>query len=157
MLVGLGYTYVGSICCRYCASSVLQNLIDGLFGNISALDYWYTGSIMVLIFWLLVGDIFTFGGRGWCVPFCPLGTVSGFIHAVGAKIGFYRTVKNEKDCKNFGSCSEVCPMWAIGSDNSIERTLCINCKECVNRCPSHAFGMRWGRLKEIDDFDNESS
>ncbi|MEM3364853.1 MAG: 4Fe-4S binding protein [Candidatus Methanomethyliaceae archaeon] len=155
ILVGLGYTYVGSICCRYCPASVLQNLADGLFGNALAIEYWHTGSILVLIFWLLVGGIFTFGGRGWCILFCPLGAVSGLIHAIGAKLGFYRTVKNKGACKNCGSCSDVCPMWAIGSD--IERTLCINCKECVNRCPSRAFGMVWGRLKESDPIGNESS
>ncbi|MCX8181552.1 MAG: 4Fe-4S binding protein [Candidatus Methanomethyliaceae archaeon] len=157
ILVGLGYAYVGSICCRYCTSSVLQNIVNGLFGNSLAFEYWHTGSILTLIFWLLVGGIFTFGGRGWCILFCPLGAVSGLIHAIGAKIGFYRTVKNEEDCKNCGSCSDICPMWAIGSDNSIERTLCINCKECINRCPSRAFSMIWGRRKKSDYVDNEAS
>lgn len=144
ILVGFGYANVSSICCRYCSSSVMQNLVYGLFGNPSALEYWHSGSILVLIFWLLVGGIFTFGGRGWCILFCPLGAISGMAHAIGAKLRLYRIVKNEKNCRKCGSCSDVCPMWAIGSDYSIERTLCINCKECVNRCPAHAFIMAWG-------------
>lgn len=156
VLVGLGYASVGSICCRYCPASVMQNLVDGLFGNPSALEYWHSGAILVLVFWLLVGGIFTFGGRGWCILFCPLGAVSGLVHTIGARLGFYRTVKNDKKCRDCGSCSEACPMWAISTSNSIERTLCINCKECVNRCPSHAFTMVWGRGKE-EDFVNEGN
>jgi formate hydrogenlyase subunit 6/NADH:ubiquinone oxidoreductase subunit I len=36
-------------------------------------------------------------------------------------------------------------MWAINEDKSIETTLCINCKECVNLCPKGAYSMKWGR------------
>jgi len=149
VLVGIGYAGVSSICCRYCPSSVLQNLVDGLLIHPSALDYWHTGSILTLLFWLLIGGIFTFRGRGWCIFFCPLGAVSGLIHTIGARLGLYRTIKNEKNCKDCGSCLDVCPMWAIGHGGSIERTLCINCKECINKCPTHAFTMVWGKVREI--------
>jgi len=148
ILVGIGYAGVSGICCRYCPSSVLQNLVNGLLTQPSALDYWHTGAILVLLFWLLIGGIFTFGGRGWCILFCPLGAVSGLIHTIGARLGFYRTIKNEKYCKECGSCLDVCPMWAIGVGGSIERTLCINCKECVKKCPAHALNVVWGKVKE---------
>ncbi|MBC7113494.1 MAG: 4Fe-4S binding protein [Candidatus Methanomethyliales bacterium] len=149
VLVGLGYAGVSSICCRYCPSSVLQNVVDGLLISPSALDYWHSGSILALFFWLLIGGLFTHGGRGWCILFCPLGAVSGLVHKIGARLGFYRTVKNENNCTKCRSCSDVCPMWAISPGGSIERTLCINCRECINKCPAHAFTMVWGRKKAI--------
>lgn len=38
---------LASICCRYCASSQLQNIVDGIF-NPAALEYWHSGALLVL-------------------------------------------------------------------------------------------------------------
>ncbi|MEM1573053.1 MAG: 4Fe-4S binding protein [Candidatus Methanomethylicaceae archaeon] len=144
LLIGLGYAGVSSICCRYCAVSVLQDdIIKFLLGE---LVYWNSGSLIVLIFWLIIGGIFTIGGRGWCILFCPLGAVSGIVHSIGARLGFYRTIRTNKKCNNCNKCIEVCPMWAIDDDNkSIARTLCINCYECIKRCPNGVFSMVKGK------------
>jgi formate hydrogenlyase subunit 6/NADH:ubiquinone oxidoreductase subunit I len=39
-------------------------------------------------------------------------------------------------------------MWAKGVGGSIERTLCINCKECVKKCTAHALNVVWGKVKK---------
>lgn len=48
LLVGYKVALVSSICCRYCTSSVLQNLADGLTGQVTAVAYWHTGSRLTL-------------------------------------------------------------------------------------------------------------
>jgi len=135
---------LSSICCRYCTSSVLQNLSSGLFGNFLAIEYWHTGSIIVLISWLLIGGVFMQGGRGWCLFFCPLGALSNVLHKAGARLGFYRIEHSKSKCASCNLCSKVCPTWAIRGDKTIERTLCISCKECVNLCPNGCYSIRRG-------------
>lgn len=128
---------VSSICCRYCASAVLQNFSSALFGEFSAIEYWQSGAIITLIFWLFVGGVFMSGGRGWCLFFCPLGAMSGLAHKLGSRLGFYRIEHAKGDCTNCNKCTDLCPMWAIKEDHTVERTLCINCKECVNACGAY--------------------
>lgn len=136
---------ISTICCRYCSSSVLQNLVNGLFGNATSLEYWSTGSIISIFAWLIIGGIFMSGGRGWCLFFCPLGAVSNLAHMAGRKFGMVRTEYDKTKCNSCNSCKDRCPMWAIKDDKTIETTLCINCKECVNMCPKGAYSMRWGK------------
>jgi len=145
---------IASICCRYCASSTLQNLVDAAFGNALAIEYWHTGGIMVLIGWLIIGGIFMVGGRGWCLFFCPLGAMSNLAHKAGSKLGMYRTEYDKTKCADCKGCKDLCPMWAINEDKSIETTLCINCKECVNLCPKGAYYMKWGRKNAGDAKQN---
>lgn len=135
---------VSSICCYYCASASLQNITDAALG-IGSLDYWFTGGIITLIGWLVIGGVFMYGGRGWCLFFCPLGAVSNLAHKAGSKFGMVRTEYNKEKCNNCNSCKDMCPMWAIKGDKTIETTLCINCKECVNMCSKGAYSMKWGR------------
>ena len=148
MLVGykiIASTDISTICCRYCTSSVLQNIAIGVFGNITAVEYWHTGAILSLTAWLIIGGIFMVGGRGWCLFFCPLGALSGLIHKAGAKLGFYRMRFDSTKCKDCKTCKTVCPTWAINDNHSIETSLCINCKECSNLCPSGAFVFNRGK------------
>jgi ferredoxin-type protein NapH len=151
ILIGLRLSgdWIGSICCRFCASTILQNLAAGIFGwllpTYGSIEYWGTAYIIVLISWLIIGGIFTHGGRGWCLFFCPLGAFSNLLYKVGAKLGFYRITYNKDKCSHCKKCYLVCPMWAIKSDHSVETALCINCKECVNICPTGAFTMKWGK------------
>jgi len=149
VLVGykLAASDLSSICCRYCTSSVLQNLSSGLFGNFLAIEYWHTGAIIVLISWLLIGGVFMQGGRGWCLFFCPLGALSNVVHKVGARLGLYRIEHSASKCASCNSCSSVCPTWAIKDDKTIERSLCIACKECVNVCPNGCYSYQKGFKK----------
>lgn len=138
-LVGykLAANQLGSVCCRYCSSAVLQNFASALFGDLSAIEYWQSGAIISLLFWLVVGGLFMSGGRGWCLFFCPLGAVSGLAHKVGARLGFYRIERKTESCNGCNKCKDICPMWAIKEDHNVERTLCVNCKECVHACDAY--------------------
>jgi polyferredoxin len=134
---------IASVCCRYCSSSVLQNMVSAVLGTPETVSYWHTGSLLTLFGWLLVGGIFTVGGRGWCLFFCPLGAMSGLAHRVGSRFGLYQTTHDPATCNNCAECQFTCPMWATKEDGSVDANLCIGCKECVNGCPGGAY--RYGR------------
>lgn len=137
---------VASVCCRYCASTMTQNIATGAFtGNFEAIGYWSSATLIVLISWLVLGGIFMSGGRGWCLFFCPLGAVSGIAHAAGSKLGMYKTDFNKEKCHDCSNCSVKCPMQAIGKDREVERTLCIDCHECVNNCNFQAYEYKRGK------------
>lgn len=138
---------LASICCRYCASAQLQNLINGIFTP-GALSYWHSGAIMVIGCWLLIGGIFWQGGRGWCLYGCPLGAVSNGLHAIGSKLGFtYKVQHDFTNCAQCGKCERVCPSWAITRQEagvSINRNTCIACLECVKACDKDCYSYKRG-------------
>jgi ferredoxin-type protein NapH len=137
---------ISNVCCRYCTSSILQNISSGAFGNPEALAYWHSGGIIVLIAWLLVGGIALYGGRGWCLFFCPLGAVSNISHKLGARFGMFKIKFNKDKCHNCQQCKVSCPMWAIQENKKVDRSLCISCGECTHSCESGAYS--YGRGKE---------
>lgn len=139
---------LASICCRYCASSQLQNLVSGIFDP-SGLQYWHSGAIMVIGGWLLIGGVFWQGGRGWCLYGCPLGAVSNALHAAGSKLGFTHKVKHDPtNCTNCHQCESVCPAWAINVDSKkadINRHTCNACLECVKSCDKGCYSYGKGK------------
>lgn len=137
---------IGSVCCRYCSSSILQNISSGVFGNAEALAYWHSGGFIVLIGWLLIGGLAFSGGRGWCLFFCPLGTVSNLAHKAGARLGMFRIKFNKEKCKNCETCQVNCSMWAINEDKQVDRSLCMACGECTHSCEAGTYS--YGRGKE---------
>lgn len=137
---------IGSVCCRYCGASILQNFASGIFGNPDALAYWHSGGIIVFAAWLLVGGIAFAGGRGWCLFFCPLGAVSNLAHKAGARLGLYRMRFDKGKCNNCQICQVNCPMWAIEEDKQIDMSLCISCKECTHSCKGSAYSYGRGEM-----------
>lgn len=130
-----------SLCCYYCPASVLQQLAVGFTVDASELAYWFSGSILVLAFWLLVGGIFWKGGRGWCLYFCPIGAFQGLFHLLGSRLGFtYKIKVSAEKCRGCGTCGQLCPMWAVtvASKARINRVICIACWECITACPNKA-------------------
>jgi ferredoxin-type protein NapH len=134
---------LASICCRYCASTQLQNIVDGIF-NPSTLKYWNSAGIMSAGAWMLIGGVFWKGGRGWCLYACPLGALSNLFHLVGSKLPFTYKIKHDStNCSECNHCKEVCPSLAISNQKTAEmavnRNTCITCLECVKNCPKGCF------------------
>jgi ferredoxin-type protein NapH len=138
---------LAGICCRYCASSQLQNLVEGIF-HPTALAYWHSGAILTLGAWLFVGGVFWKGGRGWCLYACPLGALSNLFHTAGVKLGFAAVRHDGGACSECSQCEDACPSWAItrrSTHVSVNLHTCNACLECVKACPSGCFS--YGRKK----------
>jgi ferredoxin-type protein NapH len=144
LLAGLNIASIGGVCCRYCTSSVLQNIADGLTGQLTAVSYWHTGSLLTLFSWLLIGGVFMSGGRGWCLFFCPLGVLSNLSHTLGKRAGMYRISFDKEKCAGCAECKVTCPAWATGPDKNPDSHLCITCKECTTACPQGSYQYRKG-------------
>jgi polyferredoxin len=144
VVIGYKLATIGSLTCKYCTPSVLQTITSGLTGDVSALSYWHTGSILTLFSWLLVGGVFMSGGRGMCLFFCPLGALSSLSHTVGKKFGMYRVAFNAGKCAGCAECKVACPTWAIGPDRNPDSALCNTCRECTTACPRGSYEYRRG-------------
>jgi len=130
---------LGSICCRFCSSSVLQNCAYASTGDTEAVDYWSSGSMLALGAWLGLGGLFLRGGRGWCLFFCPLGAISNLAHRLGARRGWLATRFKETSCRSCPTCSVGCPAGALRPDRSVDLSLCMNCYECTHSCAQGAY------------------
>ncbi len=109
------------------------------------------GLILAILSWLVIGGIMMVGGRGWCLFFCPLGALSGLAHKIGSSVGLYRIDFKAEKCVKCKKCQTNCPVWAIGDDHSIERSLCIGCRECTKSCVGSAYSYKWGREDVRED------
>jgi len=132
----------GHLACPYCNFYIFDLLINYIpFGRIVALS---SSMLMTIILWIFILGIFTKGGRGYCVFFCPIGTLQNFIYALGNRILPLRCELriSEKSCKKCGECVSQCPMRAIRINDCgfPEKNihLCILCMNCVNKCPKGA-------------------
>lgn len=122
-----------SICCRFCASSQLQNLVSGIFDP-SGLAFWHSGAVMALGGWFFIGGVFWKGGRGWCLYGCPLGALANVMHFVGAKIPFtYKLKHDPSHCTKCKKCQDVCPTWAIQMDSKNANINRHTCNACLER------------------------
>ena len=130
---------LGSICCRFCNASVLQNCAWAAVGDPEQLGYWSSGSILAAGGWLLAGGALFAGGRGWCLFFCPLGALSGAAHRLGAWRGLLATRFDKTRCKECVGCLVTCPTGAIRPDGMVQTDLCVNCYECTHACISGAY------------------
>jgi ferredoxin-type protein NapH len=129
----------GSICCRFCPSSVLQNGVSAATTDASALGYWHSGSLLSLGAWLLVGGVFLVGGRGWCLVACPLGTLSNLAHRFGARRGWVATRYDASRCLECADCQVTCPTYAVRANRTVDPDLCMNCYECTHACATGAY------------------
>ncbi len=50
-------TDMASICCRYCSSTVMQNFAYALTGNLGAVGYWNSATMIVLFPVLILGSV----------------------------------------------------------------------------------------------------
>lgn len=141
ILIGqrIGTAWLASICCRFCASAVLQNIAAACAGDADALGYWHSGSILVLVAWLGLGGVFLSGGRGWCLFFCPLGALANVAHWLGARRGWLATRFHSARCSDCRECLVTCPAQALKPDRSVATSLCINCLECTHACAPGAY------------------
>jgi len=132
-----------SICCSFCNFTHMQNIVSGVFGDISGFTYFASLGVVAAAVWIVPLGMFTKGGRGWCLFLCPAGTVMGLASSLTARLPWARRVRASSDtCSSCGSCSDVCPMRAVSSEAdeppTVNHHLCSGCMDCVASCHSKA-------------------
>lgn len=145
----LSFLFGGHLACVYCNFYVFDLFANFIsVGRITALT---TSLLLTLILWIVVLGIFTKGGRGYCVFFCPVGTFQNLLYVCGNKILPWRgaLLIRKKECNSCNICVTNCPMNAIKLDGEriAEKNthLCILCMTCVNKCPKNAIRYFVGR------------
>jgi polyferredoxin len=139
---GLVVEQYGGVTARYCPQYLLQSFSYSVFGGGVGIRVWNIGFVITLVSWLGIGGILFFGGRGWCLFMCPLGAVSGLACKAGNTAGTPGIQYDRSKCRDCKKCSTRCPMWAIREDGTVEKLLCIGCRECVTAC--HFKAYRYG-------------
>lgn len=136
-----------SICCTFCNFTHMQNLVSGVFGDLSGFVVFTSLGVVAATLWIVPLGLFTKGGRGWCLFLCPSGTVMGLASHLTHKLPWARRVRvDAESCGSCGSCEEVCPMRAIEvaeEGPTINHHLCNECMDCVSSCPSQTY--RYGK------------
>ncbi|MGL5207271.1 MAG: 4Fe-4S binding protein [Acidaminococcaceae bacterium] len=141
----------GLIACAYCNFYVFDLLLNyTAWGYIVA----YSSSLLLtMLFWLVFFGLFTEGGRGFCIFFCPVGAIQNLTHYLGRFLPFGFQLKvYKKSCVKCNLCVRKCPMTALSpAAEGVEhnRHICILCMECVRACPTQS--IRYGCNSEKRD------
>lgn len=150
--VGMGVAAFvgGNVCCSFCNFAHAQNIISALFGSPLGISYWSSFLLVSFVLWLVVGGLFTRGGRGWCNFFCPAGALMGLSHAIGGLAQVGRSVKIDPEgCTRCKACISSCPTWAISARKeavSINSHACNVCMDCAKVCEQKAIAYSSNRL-----------
>jgi ferredoxin len=103
-------------------------------------------------FLLLVGILSFRRGRLYCNTICPVGTFLGLI----SKISLFRIKFDEEKCTRCGRCALACKSSCIDFLNkSIDLTRCVDCYNCIKKCPEDALSYGLPEAKKRDaEVDN---
>lgn len=99
----------------------------------------FNWKLILLLIFIVTGLIVR---RPFCKYVCPLGAIYGFFN----KIALYRMTCDKSKCINCKACAKACQMNVDPSKtpNSME---CIRCGECLDKCPTGALHMGFGKSK----------
>lgn len=156
-LIGQTYKQFGSLACTFCNYRLMDYMVVGVTGGfIPALSSTY---VLVLLFWLVIGGLFTKGGRGWCAFFCPAGAMQNLVHSLGSRLGWTWKVRYDPaKCTSCHTCVKACTMRAVspaepgqwraakGDGVLVDRHACIACNDCVAACPHGALSYDAGQV-----------
>lgn len=153
-----------NICCSFCNFTHMQNLVSGVFGDLSGFAYFTSLGVVAAAVWIVPLGLFTKGGRGWCMFLCPAGTTMGLASSLTSKLPWARRIRTDAaTCTSCGTCADVCPMRAIEHHASapvedepvaddtgetqgvlaVNHHLCNECLDCIKACPKTA--LTYGR------------
>jgi polyferredoxin len=135
---------IGSLCCNYCNFATIPRLFGAVFQKADLVYFLRTAGLINLALILVLGFLAK-GGRAYCNLLCPIGALDALFNRTGLKFG--KRVKLEKSkCNSCGVCADVCPTWAIDTQNTVIDPLsCIPCRLCEKTCPKEA--IAYGKVE----------
>ncbi|MCE5223641.1 4Fe-4S binding protein [bacterium] len=95
-----------------------------------------SGTILLLIFFSLVGFTALFFHRPFCKYVCPLGFLLGLASWLGEKLKI-RWIGKSVECENCSVCRKTCLSEALrkkGTSLQIDAFSCIECGSCHEKC-----------------------
>lgn len=93
--------------------------------------YYFSSSLIIFVFFLLILIPVIFMKRFWCRAVCPLGA----LYALTAQFSLLERVIGS--CTHCKQCTGSCRMGAILDDSSYRKEECIVCMDCIYDCPPH--------------------
>jgi MauM/NapG family ferredoxin protein len=93
--------------------------------------YYFSHSLIILAFFILVAGSSLFLKRFWCRSVCPLGGA----YSLTARLSLLRRTVDR--CTECGVCKSRCRTGAIKDDVSYMKGECILCMDCLYDCKPH--------------------
>jgi ferredoxin-type protein NapH len=137
---------LGSLCCSYCNFATVPRLFGAAFEGGDLAYFLRTQGLINL--GLIVGlGLFSRGGRAYCNLLCPVGAIDALSNKFASRFG-KRVRVREDECNGCGTCTDVCPTWAIDVEETakISQLSCMPCRQCESVCPTEAiyYGKKAG-------------
>lgn len=145
---------IGSLCCSYCNLAAVPRLFGAVFSQADFSYFLRTAGIINLGLLFFLG-FFAKGGRAYCNLLCPIGALDALSNKIGER-SCRRININHLTCSSCGKCSDVCPVWAINTENkTIDQLSCIPCGKCEVICPQNA--VSYGKIQKSSILTNKET
>lgn len=140
---------------------LVNNFFEGILGvfnnytlsHIEIKSFKLATYYIPLVFLLLTGILSLTKGRLYCNMICPVGTLLGLI----SKISLLKVRFSTTACSKCGRCAIVCKSSCIDFLNyQIDETRCVDCFNCIAKCPDKALSYGLVRLKREEPVIDES-
>ena len=111
---------------------------DNLFNNMLTLSSGLTLAVFLIIA--------LFVDRPFCNYFCMKGAVDGLMSVIRP----FSLRRDDKMCVHCHLCNKVCPMnIPVESTKFVRHPNCINCMQCVSKCPKDCIKFKLMKLKKV--------
>lgn len=109
----------------------LSNIFPDMISNKSYSGFALSTLIIAIIFLSAITILSATRGRLYCNTICPVGSMLGLI----SKFSFFKPEINKSLCVNCGECVRACKSECINlKAKSIDETRCVTCFNCMTVC-----------------------
>ncbi|MCA1933642.1 MAG: 4Fe-4S dicluster domain-containing protein, partial [Calditerrivibrio sp.] len=95
-------------------------------------NFYYSQSIVIGIFFVIILFLNFFIKRLWCTTLCPLGALYGII----SRYAVFKISKKDETCYSCMKCSKVCAANAGPGSKDFSSSECMLLLSCTSSCPS---------------------
>ena len=100
--------------------------------------------LIALVTFVVIAVLAWRGGRTYCNPICPVGTVLGYL----AKFSWLKVYFDADKCRSCSLCSKNCKASCIDfKSHTVDYTRCVACGNCLSKCNFDA--LHYGHPKSL--------